>query len=55
VPSDTLDLDGDHDVAEPLSLDLGGNPRIHRGTVDMGAYENETISFDVYLPLVLRD
>jgi hypothetical protein len=53
LSADTLDLDGDHDLVEPLSLDLAGNPRIHHGAVDMGAYE--AILFDVYLPVISRD
>lgn len=37
VPGDTLDLDGDHNFAEPLAFDLVGNPRIQHSAVDMGA------------------
>ncbi|MDO8632518.1 MAG: choice-of-anchor Q domain-containing protein, partial [Phycisphaerales bacterium] len=38
VPADTLDLDGDLNVAEPIPFDLAGNARFV-GTVDIGAYE----------------
>jgi len=38
VPADTLDLDGDLNVAEPIPFDLAGNARFV-GPVDMGAYE----------------
>lgn len=41
MSQDVHDLDGDGNTAEPLSLDLDGNPRVSNGTVDMGAYELE--------------
>ena len=38
VPEDAVDLDGDDDLAEPLPMDLGGEPRFHDdpGTIDTG-------------------
>jgi hypothetical protein len=54
VPADTVDLDNDTDVDEPIPVDLGRNPRflddpavVDTGNgvppiVDMGAYENHT-------------
>jgi predicted outer membrane repeat protein len=69
VPADTADLDGDGDTAEPLPLDLAGNPRFidiadkadtGNGTapiVDMGAYETVVagpLNY-CYLPIVLKN
>jgi hypothetical protein len=39
IPVDFLDIDKDGDVSEILPLDRAYNPRIHNGTVNMGAYE----------------
>lgn len=53
VPSDTLDLDGDGDVVEPVPVDLSGSPRffdvpatVDTGSgaapvVDLGAWESD--------------
>jgi len=38
VPVDNTDLNGNEDFAEPVPLDLNGNPR-RIGAVDMGAFE----------------
>jgi parallel beta-helix repeat protein len=57
VPADTFDLDGDGDTAEPVPIDLKGNPRfvddpdtVDTGNpgapgplVDMGAYEYQAV------------
>src|SRR5690606_17583909 len=40
LPQDTLDVDGDLDVAERLPVDLLGRPRVV-GTVDVGAFEGQ--------------
>lgn len=44
LPPDSLDLDGDGDMTEPLPVDLDGNVRVYDGgtgaaVVDMGSYE----------------
>ncbi len=39
IPADTRDLDKDGNTTEPLSQDLGNNPRINGTNVDMGAFE----------------
>ncbi|MDB9393081.1 cadherin domain-containing protein [Microcystis aeruginosa] len=39
LPADTRDLDKDGNTTEPLSQDLGNNPRINGTNVDMGAFE----------------
>jgi parallel beta helix pectate lyase-like protein/SdrD B-like protein len=39
LPADAFDLDGDANIAEPLPIDLGGNPRVHPDIADIGAYE----------------
>lgn len=39
LPPDVLDLDGDNDSLESISIDYQGNPRISDTIVDMGAIE----------------
>lgn len=39
LPLDTLDVDADGDVAEPLPVDLRGNPRLYGPAADLGAFE----------------
>jgi predicted outer membrane repeat protein len=39
LPADRWDLDGDGDTAEPLPLDVAGDPRVVGAEVDLGAYE----------------
>jgi hypothetical protein len=39
LPADSVDLDADADVAEPIPFDLDGELRLEGARVDMGAYE----------------
>ncbi len=47
VPADSGDLDGDLDVAEPVPLDLGSEPRFFGPSVDMGAFERQSSRYDL--------
>ena len=52
IPLDTIDLDGDGDVNEPIPFDLDGNTRIINDSVDMGAYEGPKQGFLLNTTLV---
>ncbi|HPM83052.1 MAG TPA: right-handed parallel beta-helix repeat-containing protein, partial [Candidatus Anammoximicrobium sp.] len=39
LPTDSEDLDGDLDTAEPIPWDPDGQPRVYGASVDCGAYE----------------
>jgi len=39
LPADSLDLDADGDLVEPIPQDLGGNQRVVMDRLDLGAYE----------------
>jgi hypothetical protein len=42
VPSDVADVDGDGNVAEPVPLDLAGQPRLTGVGLDLGAFEAQS-------------
>jgi len=52
LPADSLDLDGDGNILEPIPYDFDGNPRVMGGQVDMGAYEYQE---QVELPAPVLD
>jgi len=66
LPEDTYDLDDDTNTTELLPYDLDGNPRLYDVTcildtgngslplVDIGAYEVQTTTCLVFIPLVFR-
>ena len=45
LPVDSCDIDGDGNSLEIIDIDLAGNQRINRCALDIGAFENQSISF----------
>lgn len=41
LPADSLDLDGDGDISEPIPMDLAGGVRVYGLSVDRGAFESQ--------------